>query len=1403
MSELLRKALEKSRLGLGKVEKYVPKPGEKPWNPEMEGGLAALRRSLAGTGKKKELAAGTAVALVTSPLEAYAGAKAAGEKRRWWGAGAGLAGGAGGGLAGAKLAERLGRLAKLRGKWGTAASVSGALTGGLGGGALAGRAVRKKEMGGLTAGREGMSDLQRFQKIGKLKEFGSYRKNPAEREAAALASVKNEQRSLAGTGILAAGVAGGLGLAGLALRPVVRKEATRDAVKTAVVRVLGSKRRQAAAAQGQQVAAALAKDKRSAANLKASIDAQDIRVKTMKARKAAAKSAWVADTKAKSAKLRATASAYSPGEKEKLRGFLAARRGRKEFENRDNWNRARDASLAGAGLSVAGAAGYGVYKLRGMSNRIEKVDRNISGFGEYMKRQFTTFPTFSKAGKKIAAAAKVAGKKFRIFEANRLAVKEFAEARRNRPLLERVSDGMDSVASYTGAGITGSGAGATTGWILGGKKGAVAGAVLGGAGNLAWRASMSKGINKMRTERDKAKPLSIERFVANDAISAKSSLPTIAGFGATAAAVLLGPKILKKTGEIAKGFHKWKGAKKHDGITPRMKGPKPDNYTDITTIRLGNRKSFSRIGRLKEFAASREHWRTASRPLQTDEAGVPFTGVAAKDRYIKQIRDQDLDRRDANIARAAGAGALAGPLISRRGGIGAKAAMGAAVAGASVLGIRRITESTRDVYGERNRAGKRAESAPAIAGLGAAGILAAKRLKFFAAKGPTPEVPDWAKNKKGGSVAVVGEGAFFKPVAKRIGEKIGWNKDYNRRSAAYEEALRQRYINILKKDPEYYEKKGRGLSDARQVKMLAAKQGLSLGRKAQHALIKARRWARGADMRSEQKAMQQMAGGVNPAIQRSMRRSMMKDNRKMNGMVIGAGIVPPVLATGAGVAATAYYAKKKEFAEKRKEMNPYVMAGLSGGVSGAILGAAPILRRGWTKGGVAASMMKLGAASAGIVGGGAYIGSKIIGAPRDDEGSAFTRRAALGGTMVGAGIGAGMGVIAKSKGLRTGLAALRSKGGVTGALAKYPHKAVRSVQTGIRDGAKEWTPLAALHKAGPIGGTIGGAGIGAAYGLYQGLDEGQQVDSIRNVRKDMKKDVKKFSRKLRGRLKELGHANQPRIWDKRSDGTSGHDHGRYADFIYSQVMNQKVVSKRPDGNYGPTSWTAGQVAKTAYNEGKGIQKWARRIGGLGKDTADVVRGIPRAKDASGRMKQREWEKGWFKNAVGASAGGALTLGSLAVATKTPMGRRHIQPLWQQAIKTKQKYGFSARLLSLKELDAIASEAGWDVRDPRGKSVRVFAPGSKRRSRREKEWYERTDNERKLWAAGLVGALGVGATGAAMVMRAASKGKAMPMAMGEQVKRRRSTHKPFFTKAPSKSPWREPEGVATPAFRGAA
>jgi hypothetical protein len=188
-----------------------------------------------------------------------------------------------------------------------------------------------------------------------------------------------------------------------------------------------------------------------------------------------------------------------------------------------------------------------------------------------------------------------------------------------------------------------------------------------------------------------------------------------------------------------------------------------------------------------------------------------------------------------------------------------------------------------------------------------------------------------------------------------------------------------------------------------------------------------------------------------------------------------------------------------------------------------------------------------------------------------------------------------------------------------------------------------------------------------------------------------------------------------------------------------------------------------------------------------KDVGDVLQGKERERDASGRIKKREWEKSWFQNYI---AQGALAAGALGTAflwrrgiknpnsrlgkvvgnvnsgikrTKEDMRKAAGDFMNSAGAWTDKQQPFikklAARQKGLKHFDAIAESAGWDLRDPRGRSARVFAPGSRRRERREKEWYERSENERKLWMAGLAGTALVGGAGAIAAVRLA-KGKSL-------------------------------------------
>jgi hypothetical protein len=115
--------------------------------------------------------------------------------------------------------------------------------------------------------------------------------------------------------------------------------------------------------------------------------------------------------------------------------------------------------------------------------------------------------------------------------------------------------------------------------------------------------------------------------------------------------------------------------------------------------------------------------------------------------------------------------------------------------------------------------------------------------------------------------------------------------------------------------------------------------------------------------------------------------------------------------------------------------------------------------------------------------------------------------------------------------------------------------------------------------------------------------------------------------------------------------------------------------------------------------------------------------------------------------------------------------------------------------SFHRFDAQASDAGWDVRDPRGRSARVFAPGSRPRDRREKKWHEKLDNERLLWGAGLLGTAALAAGGAHMATK--SFIKSHPEKVGLMVPRVRKSlpRKPKPAPAANVTPFRKPDAAA--------
>jgi hypothetical protein len=121
----------------------------------------------------------------------------------------------------------------------------------------------------------------------------------------------------------------------------------------------------------------------------------------------------------------------------------------------------------------------------------------------------------------------------------------------------------------------------------------------------------------------------------------------------------------------------------------------------------------------------------AGRTFVQDEGGVPLTGKVVRDRFVKKLRDDDIDRGISNAAKAGVAGAGAAVLAPRgrlnlR--VGKRALIGAGLGVAGVLATRALTDRTRDVYGERSRTAKSIEGAGPLVAAGVGAALLKKRL---------------------------------------------------------------------------------------------------------------------------------------------------------------------------------------------------------------------------------------------------------------------------------------------------------------------------------------------------------------------------------------------------------------------------------------------------------------------------------------------------------------------------------------------------------------------------------------------------------------------------------------------------------------------------------------------------
>lgn len=170
---------------------------------------------------------------------------------------------------------------------------------------------------------------------------------------------------------------------------------------------------------------------------------------------------------------------------------------------------------------------------------------------------------------------------------------------------------------------------------------------------------------------------------------------------------------------------------------------------------------------------------------------------------------------------------------------------------------------------------------------------------------------------------------------------------------------------------------------------------------------------------------------------------------------------------------------------------------------------------------------------------------------------------------------------------------------------------------------------------------------------------------------------------------------------------------------------------------------------SAYRKASRVVPWVNRAGQAAGDLGDMAAGR--------KVKDPFYKKPWFKRAATTVAIGAPLLAAGLVQSgerKQLLGDRprtgktvadRVDRLTHRAANTKRrvysKIGLSARiknpillqavLTHIENFDYTADERGWDLRDARGKSARIYAPGTKRRERRGKEWDERTDNIRLI------------------------------------------------------------------------
>lgn len=223
--------------------------------------------------------------------------------------------------------------------------------------------------------------------------------------------------------------------------------------------------------------------------------------------------------------------------------------------------------------------------------------------------------------------------------------------------------------------------------------------------------------------------------------------------------------------------------------------------------------------------------------------------------------------------------------------------------------------------------------------------------------------------------------------------------------------------------------------------------------------------------------------------------------------------------------------------------------------------------------------------------------------------------------------------------------------------------------------------------------------------------------------------------------------------------------GRAAGF-YDYVQGRPLTRKNPvTGQVESAPITTGAFISAARRKAEEYNRTRKRGMGLVRDVSEVTQGK--------KTKKREWEKSWFQNKLQTAAGAAALLGAGVVYRK---GGLRSAPGWAKSFRRGTDatiaraqnlrataedrlgkiMGLSARLQnSVRTFDMYQdyySTQGWDLRDARGNSARVFSPTAKKRNRRPAEWYEKKEGERKILGGLALAGTIAGTTGGLLVGR---------------------------------------------------